>query len=139
MTIEPTKVRKEPRWKRRLTTQTEQMRKDLSRIKRLKSGQSIKKKYKEYLHRKYWLKEKGLNHAMEVIKQRIKVKAANIRRYNERIKQFRENQLFRTDQNRFYKELNADNGGGESSDTEEARNFWSSICSKDTKHNESAD
>ena len=75
----------------------------------------------------------------EVIKQRIKAKAAKIKRYNERIKQFRENQLFRTDQNRFYKELNGDNGGGESPDKEEARNFWGSIWSKDTKHNESAE
>ena len=139
VTREPTKVRKEPWWKRRLTTQIEQMRKDLSRIERLKSGHPIKNKYKEDLQRKYWLKEKGLNHVKEVIKQRIKAKAAKIKRYNERIKQFRENQLFRTDQNRFYKELNGDNGGGESPDKEEARNFWGSIWSKDIKHNESAE
>ena len=103
VTREPSKVRKEPWWKRRLTTQIEQMRKDLSRIERLKSGHPIKNKYKEDLQRKYWLKEKGLNHVKEVIKQRIKAKAAKIKRYNERIKQFRENQLFRTDQNRFTK------------------------------------
>ena len=139
VTREPTKVRKEPWWKRRLTTQIEQMRKDLSRIERLKSGHPIKNKCKEDLQRKYWLKEKGLNHVKEVIKQRIKAKAAKIKRYNERIKQFRENQLFRTDQNRFYKELNGDNGGGESPDKEEARNFWGSIWSKDPKHNESAE
>ena len=49
----------------------------------------------------------------EEIKQRVKAKAAKIKRYDERIKQFRENQLFRTDQSRFYKELNGNYGGGE--------------------------
>ena len=69
MTREPTKARKEPWWKRRLTNQIEQMRKDLSRIERLKSGHPIKNKFKDDLQRKYWLKEKGLNHVKEEIKQ----------------------------------------------------------------------
>ena len=132
-------MRKEPWWKRRLTNQIEQMRKDLSRIERLKSGHPIKNRYKDDLQRKYWLKEKGLNHVKEEIKQRVKAKAAKIKRYDERIKQFRENQLFRTDQSRFYKQLNGDNGRGESPDKEEAKNFWSSIWSQETKHNESAE
>ena len=130
LTREPIKVRKEPWWKRRLTNQIEQMRKDLSRIERLKSGHPIKNRYKDDLQRKYWLKEKGLNHVKEEIKQRVKAKAAKIKRYDERIKQFRENQLFRTDQSRFYKELNGDNGRGERPEKEEAKNFWSSIMSQ---------
>ena len=69
LTREPIKVRKEPWWKRRLTNQIEQMRKDLSRIERLKSGHPIKNRYKDDLQRKYWLKEKGLNHVKEEIKQ----------------------------------------------------------------------
>ena len=65
MTREPTKVRKEPWWRRRLTNQIEQMRTDLSRIERLKSGHPIKDKYKDELQRKYWLKERGMNHVTE--------------------------------------------------------------------------
>ena len=34
--------------------------------------------------------------------------------------------------------MNGEIGGGESHDKEEARTSWSGICSKETKHNESA-
>ena len=69
ITKEPIKARKGSWWKRRLTNQIEQTRKDLSRIERMNSGYPIKNKCKEYLQRKYYLKEKGLYHVKEEIKQ----------------------------------------------------------------------
>ena len=73
------------------------------------------------------------------MKQRVTAKTANVRRYKERIKQFRQNKLFQTDQSRLYQELNGDDRSGVSPDKEEAESFWSNIWSKEINHNSSAE
>ena len=42
---------------------------------------------------------------MEELKQRITAKATKVRRYDNRIKQFRDNRNFQTNQGRFFKNL----------------------------------
>ena len=130
---------KEPWWKRRLEDQIKQLRKDIARVEILKNGGKIKSRFRMLLQKKYWLKQKGYKRVMEELKQRIKAKAANVKRYKNRIEQFRQNRLFKTDQSRLYKELNGEEAVDLAPEKEEAKRFWSDIWSKEVKHNNDAE
>ena len=55
-------------------------------------------------------------------------KEAKIERYNERIKQFKQNRLFNTDQKKLIAELNGKiQESNEIPDADQSRVFWSSI------------
>ena len=45
---------------------------------------------------------------IEELKQRQLAKSAKIKRYEQRIKQYRQNRLFQTDQRKLYQELNGE-------------------------------
>ena len=49
-------------------------------------------KYNELL-RKYKVKEKGISKVMEELKQRLLVKASKLKRYEQRIEQYRINRM----------------------------------------------
>ena len=53
---------KEPLWKRRLTTQVKEMRRDLSRVTALLQGRMLKEHHKRELEQKYKIAEIGLEH-----------------------------------------------------------------------------
>ena len=83
---------------------------------------------------------KGDKRATEELKQRIKAKAATLKRYKNRVKQYRQNRLFHSNQSKFYQELDGKSHGENIiPDKEKAREFWSGIWEKDVKHNERAD
>ena len=130
---------KEPWWKRRLEDQIKQLRKDIARVEILKNGGKIKSRFRVLLQKKYWLKQKGYKRVIEELKQRIKAKAAKVKRYKNRIEQFRQNRLFQTDQSRLYKELNGEEAVDLAPEKEEAKRFWSDIWSKEVKHNNDAE
>ena len=78
--------------------------------------------------------------AAEELKQQIKAKAATLKRYKNKGKQYRQNRLFQSNQSKFYQEL--DGKSHEENiiqDKEKTREFWSGIWVKDIKYNESAD
>ena len=67
-------------------------------------------------------------------------KSAQIRRYEERIKQFRQNRIFDFDQKKIYAEFNG--GGVRSNDVpngEESKMFWGDIWSVEKGHNREAE
>ena len=85
--------------------------------------------------KKYQVDRKGLLVVIEELKQRLTAKAAKMRRYEQRIHQYRQNRLFSTDQKRFYQELD----GGIKYDTavpdaEESLRFWSDIWDNGGQH-----
>ena len=49
------------------------------------------------MERKYNLKTKGLTVVIEKLKQRVTAKKAKVKRYEQRIKQYRKNRLFSVD------------------------------------------
>ena len=51
------------------------------------------------------IKIKGYKRAAEELKQWIKAKAATLKRYKNRVKQYRQNRLFQSNQTKFYPEL----------------------------------
>ena len=89
--------KKEPYWKRRIMGDLERLRRDLGRIQAWFKGQWKKSKEgeKERLNRRYRLREKGFKTTMEEIRQRIVAKAAKIKRYTNRIRQFNETECSR--------------------------------------------
>ena len=59
----------------------------------------------ERLQRKYSIRVKRLNVAIEELKQRITTIAAKVRSYQGRVDSYRQNRLFENDQRQFYREL----------------------------------
>ena len=63
-------------------------------------GSNKKQKMKE-LYEKYRVKRKGLKTVIEELKQRMLAKSAKVKRYEQRIEQFRQNRVFDLDKRRF--------------------------------------
>ena len=55
---------------------------------------------------KYRVKRKGLKTVIEELKQMILAKSAKVKRYQQRIEQFRQNRIFDLNQQKIYAELN---------------------------------
>ena len=85
----------------------------------------------------YRVKRKGYNRAAEGLKQRIKAKAATLKRYKNRVNQYRQNRLFQSNQSKFYQEL--DEKSHEENIIPDTEKDWSGIWEKNVKHNENAD
>ncbi len=89
---------------------------------------------------KYNVKGKGVVVVIEEIKQRVKAKAAKVKRYDDRVRQFHQNRLFNTNQRRLFKELD-----GKADNTQvgpkpaQARTFWGGIWDRPVQHNRQAE
>ena len=90
------KQSKMPWWQRRIEGDIKRIRKDINRLERVKRGELRKRGKMEQLEKKYYIKRK------EELKQRILAKAAKIKRYQQRLTQYKQNILFKQDQKRFY-------------------------------------
>ena len=103
-----------PWWKRRLEGQINELRKDLSRIEQMDRGAMKDSDMRNRLMKKYQIKGKGMSVVKEEIKQRVKAKAAKVKRYDGRVRQFHQNRIFNTNQRQLFKELDGkcDNSSG---------------------------
>ena len=129
----------EPFWKRRIEGDIRRLRQEVNIMEReLKEGLGGGKKRKLLgLQEKYRVKKKGLKTVIEELKQRMLAKSAKVRRFEQRIEQFRQNRLFSVDQKRIYSEFNG--GRGRLSDdpnAEESKRFWGNIWSIEKEHNQ---
>ena len=90
----------EPRWKRRIEGDIKRLKQEVNFLEReLKGELGLRKKRKlSELEGKYGVKRKGLKTVIEELKQRLLAKSAKIRRYEQRIEQFRQNKIFDFDQ-----------------------------------------
>ena len=107
----------------------------------LKGELGSKKKHKmKELYEKYRAKKKGLKTVIEELNQRMPAKSAKVKRYEQRIEQFRQNRLFYLDQKKIYAELNG-NGirSNGVSNAEECTKFWSNIWGVRKEHNREAE
>ena len=131
---------KEPWWKRRLERDLLQMNKDYNHLNELIKGNKLKKYIIDNLQRKYNIKKRKLTTIREEVKQRISAKTAKIKRYQNRIKQFQQNQNFKNNEGKFYKTIDSKGDNKtEIPDPENAREFWSSIWSNPKEHNKDAE
>ena len=134
--------KQDPWWKRRIEGDIKNLKKDISILEREKRGETGmrgKRKVKN-LGDKYGIKRKGLTTVIEELKQRLLAKAAKIKRYGDRITQYRQNRMFAVEQKKVYKELNGGaNGKSVIPDAEESKKFWSEIWSIEKEHNRQAE
>lgn len=117
----------EPRWKRRIEADIKRLRQEVNFLERESKGElGLKKKRKlGKLNKRYGVKRKGLKTVIEELKQKMLAKSAKIRRYEQRIEQFRQNKIFDFDKKKIYAEFNG--GGVRSNDVpnaEESKRFW---------------
>ena len=73
---------------------------------------------------------------MEEVKQKLQVKASKLKRYEQRIEQYRVNRMYQQDQKRVYQERSGKLGGEKvMPDAEKSVRFWSGIWDNDSHHN----
>ena len=128
--------RKEPFWKRRMKSKIQMLRGEISKLERSRSNPSLKLRGLTQIRKKYFVK-KGLNVVIEEVKQRVTSKAEKLRRYEQRVQQYRQNRMFEYDQKKLYKELDADSSGTDTNcmpDAEESCEFWSNIWDRALLH-----
>ena len=92
------------------------------------------------LYEKHRVKKKGLKTAIEELKQRVLAKSAKVKRYEQRIEQFRQNTIFDLEQKKIYAELNG-NGirSNGAPNAEECTKFWGNIWGVRKEHNREAE
>ena len=136
----PVGKKSEPWWKRRREGNMKRPRKDVNMQERyMKNELNNTNKYNR-MDRKYHLKKKGVKMVTEELKQRLMAKVAKIRRYEERIKQYKHNQMFNIGQERVHKEFNGEVSNGKViPDAEESKRFWKEIWDNKKEHNKEAE
>ena len=131
--------KKEPWWKKRIESDITNLRRDINRLERERRGETGgkgKRKIKE-LDTKYRVKKKGINLVIKDLKQRLIAKKTKVKRYEQRISQFRQNQLFQVNQKQVYKDLNGEKQGDRIiPNSEDSIKFWSDIWSIKKEHNQ---
>ena len=121
-------AKKEPWWKRRIKGTIEELRKHVNILQRNKRGELTRKKRYKELERKYHITNTGENVVIKELKERLQAKAAKLKRYEQRVNQFRINRLFQQDQKKVYQEFNGmSKSESVAPDAEESERFLSSI------------
>ena len=133
--------KKEPYWKRRIENNIKKWRQDLSKLTEVRySRTKLSEKERERMDRCYELRDKGIIHVINYLKQRITTGGAKIRRYNQRNLQYHQNNLFRSNQKQFYKELDGKmNEHTKTPDPKGSIEFWSSLWSEPVEHNKDSE
>ena len=85
----------------------------------------MKRKEKcEELERKYNIKKKGIRTVIEELKQRVHAKTTRLKRYEERVNQYKINRMFVQNQKRVYQQMDGiRNVNNEKPNAEECNNF----------------
>ena len=132
-------VKKEPWWKRRIQNTIRELRSHVNILQRKKRGKLTKGDKYKILDRKYRIKTKGEDTVIEELKQRLQAKATKLKRYENRIQQFKINRSFQQDQKKVYQELSGlTRTEGVTPDAAESERFWSTIWGNEAQHNRDA-
>lgn len=92
------------------------------------------------IEKKHNVKQKGFKVVIEELKQRVTAKAAKLKRYEQRINQYRQNRMFQYDQKRLYEELDGNMVNSDiQPDPKESCDFWGSIWENPVCHNQTAE
>ena len=133
--------RKQPLWKAKLERDIKELRIDLSMLTELTRNNGMGERKSRKIRRKYSIRnDDNIITAKEEVRQLINAKAQRIRRFEKRVKQFRQNRTFATDTKRFYRELGKKkievNKPPTAGVTEQ---FWKLIWEDEKHHNEEAE
>lgn len=133
--------KKEPYWKRRIENNIKRWRQDLSKLTEVHySRTKLSEKEREIMDRCHELRDKGIIHVITYLKQRITSGGTKIRRDNQRNLQYHQNNLFRSNQKQFYKELDGKmNEQTKTPDPKGSIEIWSSLWSESVEHNKDSE
>ena len=131
---------KKPWWKKRLERDIVILRRNISILdQKLKGGLRKEWKYRE-LVKKFGIRRKGLKVVLEELKQRLNAKKIKIKRYDQRIKQYQQNRLFRVDKKRFYQQINGELRKEKvTPNAAESVRFWEGIWGSSVSHKKNAE
>uniref|UniRef100_A0A1X7VJC5 Uncharacterized protein n=1 Tax=Amphimedon queenslandica TaxID=400682 RepID=A0A1X7VJC5_AMPQE len=77
---------------------------------------------------------------MEELKQRLNAKVMKVKRYEQWIKQYQQNRLFRVDQKRFYQQINGELGNEKIvPNAADSVRFWKGVWGSGVVHNKGAE
>ena len=85
-------------WKRRIGDGIKELNRNINLLTRYENCEVNSKTNVEKFYEKFRIRQKGLKTVLGELKQRVLAKVAETERYNERIKQFKQNPLFTIDQ-----------------------------------------
>ena len=134
-------VNKEPKWKIRIQKEIDSLRAEISIIDEFLRDVDVRTRKSRKIKKKYNIKDKNsLQIAKETLKQRMQVKTQRLRRFDKRGKFFRQNNIFKTDAKRFYREIGKSKIEVEEiPEKDEISGFWKEIWGKEKKFNENAE
>ena len=72
----------------------------------------------------YRIQEKGLNHIIKDVKQKVKAKAHKIQRYTNRNKGYQQNKIFQTNQKHLLNQLRGEDSQRENPEAEPSKRIW---------------
>ena len=125
-----TKVKSKPGWEFRLETQIENLRKQLK---------VVKQKKKAEINRKEKTTQEKLTVQLEEIHQKVRAKEGRLKRYRQRVKQYRQNRTFQNNEKKVYQQLGRDNNKThQQPNGKEIERFWTKIW-QPKQHNEKAE
>ena len=128
-----TKEKSKPGWEFRLETQIKKnLRKQAKMIKQKEDAGIIRNRKEKTTHEKPTILLKEIN-------QKVLAKEGWLKRYQQRVRQYRQNRTFQNNERKFYQQL----GGYYSKtyqepDAKETQQFWTKIC-QPKKHKEKAE
>ena len=114
------------------------MRADLGKLNEMSASRLQNKKVKKELHEKYRIQEKGFNHIIEDVKQRVKAKTHKIQRYTNRNKGYQQKKLFPTNQKRLLNLLRGEDAQQENPEAEPSKRLWECTWGNPVTHNKQA-
>ena len=110
----------------------------MSKLNEMSASRLQNKNVRKELNEKYRIQEKGLNHIIEDVKQRMKAKAHKIQRYTNRNKGCQQSKLFQTNQKRLLNQLRGEKAQQEKPETEPSKRLWGGIWGNPVTHNKQA-
>ena len=133
-------VNKAPKWKRKLQSEIDSLRAEISILDELSRGVQVKTRKARKLKRELKIVDTpSLDIAKENLKQKMQLKAQRLRRFDKRNKFYRQNKVFSSDAKKFYREI----GKGsisveEPPEQKDVEKFWNNIWGKEKNYNKEA-
>ena len=119
-------------WEFRRETQIKNLRKQVKMIKQKKNSGIIWNRKEKTTHEKLTIK-------LEEINQKVLAKEGRLKRYRQRVKQYRQNRTFQNNERKFYQQWGGnDNKIYQQPDAKETQRFWTKKW-QPKKHNEKAE
>ena len=121
------KAKSKPEWEFRLETQMKNLRKQMKEVKQKKNAE---------INRKENTTQEKLTVQLEEIHQKVLAKEGRLKRYRQRVKQYRQNRTFQNNERKVYQQLGGDNNKThQQPNAKETERFWTKIW-QPKQHNE---